>query len=73
MSDPDSGGEPPFRVPALPMALLFVLGGVALIFIGWVWGRPTPLDGVFAGSIIVVGATGILAGAWMLYRILTSR
>jgi hypothetical protein len=51
----------------------FLLGGLAMIFIGWVWGRDSALDGVYAGALLVVGVVGAVAGAALLVQLLWRR
>jgi hypothetical protein len=55
------------------IGLAFLAGGLAMIFIGWVWGRASAIDGAFAGAVIVVGVSGTAAGALMLGRMLLGR
>jgi hypothetical protein len=72
-SDPPEPSGPGEATGSLPFALLFVAGGAALIFIGYVWGRGSLLESAFALSLVVVGAAGILAGGLRLYRALRER
>jgi hypothetical protein len=75
--DPDDqkapSPEPPTARRTLLTGLAFLLGGLAMIFIGWVWGRATALDGVYAGAVVVVGVVGTVAGALMLGRLILRR
>lgn len=71
----DDAPEPPAEQPenrraGFARSLAFLFGGLAMIFIGWVWGRATPIDGVYGGAVVVAGIAGALGGLAGIVRVL---
>jgi hypothetical protein len=78
--EPPSHREPEAEVSSEPaparraiIGLAFLLGGLAMIFIGWVWGCQSGIDAAFAGAVVVVGIVGAAAGGVMLGRLVFRR